>query len=43
MTPAVAEHFIEATHGQRVRDLPETAKHKAEGGSVTGYQPLFRW
>lgn len=43
MTPAVARHFIEATHGEKVRDLPERVQRKAEGGTVTAYQPLFEW
>lgn len=45
MTSKVAEHFIEATHGERVRDLPERVQHKADGGGVgpAQYQPIFRW
>lgn len=43
MTPAVAKHFADASHGERVRDLPERVEHKAEGGSTTAYAPMFRW
>ena len=41
--PSVAKEFVASTHGQRVRDLPERVQHKAEGGSITGYAPLFKW
>jgi hypothetical protein len=40
---AVAEEFVKASHGQRVRDLPERVA-KADGGAVPdGYPPPFRW
>ena len=45
MTPAVASEFIQATHGEKVRDLPERVQHKAQGGSVSpaSYQRTTPW
>lgn len=31
----VANRFVEASHGQRVRDLPERAQAKAQGGRLS--------
>jgi len=41
---SVAEDFVEATHGQSVRDLPERVQRKAAGGAVDQVYPRkFRW
>ena len=37
-----AQEFIDASHGQKVRDLPERVQHKAEGGRADCPKP-FRW
>ena len=40
---AVAQEFVKAGHGQRVRDLPDHVEH-ADGGRVEAeYPPKFRW
>lgn len=43
--PTVAREFVEATHGQRVRDLPEHVGRKAQGGRVSpaAYQRTTPW
>lgn len=41
LKPSTVHEFIDASHGQKVRDLPERVEHKAEGGSVG--RPQFRW
>ena len=38
LKPSVAREFIDASHGERVRDLPE---RRAEGGAV--YPPPMKW
>lgn len=44
LKPSVVREFINASHGERVRDLPQHVPHKAGGGSVkTAYPPKFRW
>jgi hypothetical protein len=42
---SVGQEFVNASHGQRVRDLPERVAKKAQGGAVrdTSYPPKFRW
>ena len=41
--PSVSREFVQSTHGERVRDLPERA-HKADGGVVRSTYPRqFRW
>lgn len=39
--PSVSKEFVQSTHGQRVRDLPEHVEQKAQGGAV--YPRPFRW
>jgi hypothetical protein len=42
MTPVVAKHFVDASHGERVRDLPA---RKASGGCAraASYQRATPW
>lgn len=42
--PKVAHDFVEASHGQRVRDLPERVG-RAQGGRAprAAYPKPFRW
>jgi hypothetical protein len=41
--PAVVKEFVASAHGHSLANLPERVQHKAEGGTVTSYAPLFRW
>ena len=45
LKPSVVHDFIQASHGERVRDLPQHVERKAEGGAVVGrpYPPPMRW
>jgi hypothetical protein len=40
----VADEFVAASHGQKVRNLPEHVAKKAQGGGVESpYPPKFIW
>ena len=41
ISPLVAHEFVESSHGQKVRDLPERVQHKRERGAA--YPAQFRW
>ncbi len=38
----VGKDFVDASHGMKVRDLPERVKHKAKGGAICD-RPPFKW
>ena len=40
--PSVAHEFVQAGHGQKVRNLPQRVLHKDDGGN-TKPSPRFKW
>jgi hypothetical protein len=39
---SVGKKFVEASHGQKISDLPQRVKHKHKGGAVT-VRPQTKW